>query len=114
MPPEESCEQGVEQAQEKKTYVAVTKLKGIGDMKRVLVSDMEMQSLEFVHLDFLSCFGPVFPYYVPSPTSCNSYAYPVPSYIGSMWWFEYVWAIRRGTVRQCGLVVGSVTLWGWA
>ena len=29
-----------------------TKLKGVGDLKSILASDMEMQSLEFVHLVF--------------------------------------------------------------
>uniref|UniRef100_A0A0V1KGN3 Uncharacterized protein n=1 Tax=Trichinella nativa TaxID=6335 RepID=A0A0V1KGN3_9BILA len=29
-----------------------------------------------------------------------------------MWGFEYVWPIRGGTVRSCGLVGGSVSLWG--
>jgi hypothetical protein len=31
-----------------------------------------------------------------------------------MWWFEYSWSIGNGTVRRCGLVRGSVSLWGWA
>ena len=31
-----------------------------------------------------------------------------------MWSFEYVWPIGSGTVRKCGLVEGSVSLWGWA
>ena len=30
------------------------------------------------------------------------------------WWFEYAWLIESATVRRCGLVGGSVSLWGWA
>jgi hypothetical protein len=30
-----------------------------------------------------------------------------------MWWFEYVWPLGSGTIRRCGLVGGSVSLWGW-
>jgi hypothetical protein len=31
-------------------------------------------------------------------------------------WFEYAWPIGNGTVRRCGLVGGSESLWGdrWA
>ena len=44
----------MEPAQEKK-FVAVNKdEKGVGDLKTVLTSDMEMQSLEFAWL--VSCF----------------------------------------------------------
>ena len=28
-----------------------------------------------------------------------------------MWWFEYAWSVGCGTVRRCGLVGGSVSLW---
>ena len=60
-----------------------TKLKGVGDLKRVLTSDMEMQSL--VSPDgFQSCFGPVFPHYAPFPMFWNGDVYPVPLYVGSM------------------------------
>ena len=31
-----------------------------------------------------------------------------------LWWFEYAWPIGSGTVRRCGLVGGSVSLWGQA
>ena len=37
-----------------------TKLKGVGDLKSALTSDMEMQSLEYAQL---ACFGPIFPYH---------------------------------------------------
>ena len=46
----------------------------------------------------------------------------------TLWWFEYAWprdththcgglnmlGPGNGTVRRCGLVGGSVSLWGWA
>lgn len=28
-----------------------------------------------------------------------------------MWWVEYAWPTESGTVRKCGLVRGSVSLW---
>jgi hypothetical protein len=28
-----------------------------------------------------------------------------------VWWFEYAWPIGSGTVRRCGLVGGSVSVW---
>jgi hypothetical protein len=31
-----------------------------------------------------------------------------------LWLFKYPWPIGRGTVRSCGFVGGSVSLWGWA
>jgi hypothetical protein len=47
----------VEPAQEKK-FVAVNKdEKGVGDLKTVLTSDMEMQSLEFAQLVFYLDLG---------------------------------------------------------
>ena len=36
------------------------------------------------------------------------------SHTDLVWWFEYAWPIRSGTVRRCSLVGGSVSLWGWA
>jgi hypothetical protein len=54
----------VEPASPKERIVLqLTKLKEVGDLKRALTSDMEMLSLEFAKLVFLSCFGPVFPHY---------------------------------------------------
>jgi hypothetical protein len=38
-------------------------LKGVGDLKSILTSDMEMQSLEFAQLLFGLCFGPIFPHF---------------------------------------------------
>ena len=43
-----------------------TKLKGIGDLENILTSDMEMQSWSLPTV-FQSCFGPVFPHYIPFP-----------------------------------------------
>jgi hypothetical protein len=40
-----------------------TKMKGVGDLKSTLTSDMEMQSLEFAQLDSGVLFGPEFPHY---------------------------------------------------
>jgi hypothetical protein len=31
-----------------------------------------------------------------------------------VWWFEYAWPMGSDTIRRCGLVGGSVSLWGWA
>ena len=57
-----------------------TKLKGVGDLKSVLTSDMEMQSL--VSPDgFWSCCGP---HYAPFPMFWNGDVYPVPLYVGSV------------------------------
>lgn len=36
----------------KRKYAVVNKAEGIGDLKSILTSDMEMQSLEFVQLVF--------------------------------------------------------------
>ena len=47
----ESCYKGVEPAQEREVLQS-TKLKGVGDLKNALTSDMEMQSLEFAQLVF--------------------------------------------------------------
>ena len=54
----------------------LTKLKGIGDLKNILTSNMEMPSSEFA--GFCSYFGPAFPYYGPFPTFWNGNAYSVP------------------------------------
>jgi hypothetical protein len=54
-----------------------TKLKGFGDLKCVLTSDMKIQSLEFAQLVFgLSLVQEFFP--VLFPTFWNSNVYPVP------------------------------------
>ena len=61
-----------------------TKLNGVRDLKSILTSDMEMQTLEFAQLVFSSCFGPVFPHYAPFPIFWNKNLYLVPLYAGSM------------------------------
>ena len=34
--------------------------------------------------------------------------------LDTLWWFEYAWPTGSGTIRRCGLVGGSASLWGWA
>ena len=46
-----------------------TKQKGLGDLKSALTLDMEVQA------SFQSCFGPVFPHYVPLPSFWNGNIY---------------------------------------
>jgi hypothetical protein len=29
-----------------------------------------------------------------------------------LWWFEYAWPMGSGAIGRCGLVRGSVSLWG--
>jgi hypothetical protein len=31
-----------------------------------------------------------------------------------VWWCEYAWPMGSSTIRRCGLVGGSASLWGWA
>ena len=61
-----------------------TKMKGVGDLKRVLTSDVEMQSLEFAQLGFGFCVGPEFPHWAPPSCCCNGNVYPVPLCVENM------------------------------
>ena len=58
-----------------------TKLKGIGDLKSPLTSDIEMLSLEFA--GFQCGFGLVFPHGAPFPICWNGNVYPLLLYVGS-------------------------------
>ena len=49
-----------------RSVLASTKLKGVGDLKNILTSDVEMQSLEFP-AGFWSCVGAIFPRYASFP-----------------------------------------------
>lgn len=57
-----------------KCMLQSTKVKGVGDLKNVLTSDMEIQS-GICPAGFPSGFAPVFPYYA---------LFPVPLYVGSL------------------------------
>ena len=50
----------------RKKWLRSTKLSRVGDLKRALTSDMEMQ-FGVCPGGFRSCFGPVFPHYIPLP-----------------------------------------------
>jgi hypothetical protein len=56
-----------------KSLLQSTAMKGVGDLKSVLTSDMEMQDLEFVQL----AFGLAFVQYFPTVTFWNGNVYPV-------------------------------------
>ena len=61
-----------------------TKLKGVGDLKSILTSDMEIQSLELAQLVFglalVQCFLTMSPFFM----FWNGHIYSVPLYVGSM------------------------------
>lgn len=61
-----------------------TELKGVGDLKSVLTSDMEMQSLEFSQLGFGLALVQYFLTMLPS-LCFGMVMYIHISYVGSMW-----------------------------
>ena len=72
-------------SQRERSVLQSTKLKRIGNLKNILIPDMELQSLELAQLVFSLAFGPVFPCYFIFPKFCKGYVYPVTLCIGSMW-----------------------------
>ena len=66
--PRDSCQgkllTGSQTSPRERSVLQSTKLKGVGDLKTALTSDMEMQSMEFAQLDFsldlVQCFLTMF------------------------------------------------------
>lgn len=56
----------------------------LGDLKSALVSQMEMQNLEFIQLVFGLFFGSVFPHSAPFLLFWNGNVYFLPLYVVSL------------------------------
>jgi hypothetical protein len=71
------------QPKSKRYLLQSTELERIGDLKTILTSNTEMQILEFAQLGF--CLALVL-----TTVAClcfgNSNVYPLPLYVGSMWY----------------------------